>query len=107
MLNGAKVQVADIRVTPDTLNASRAIKGDTIFVTLSLLNQGEDFQVSAMSAEPQQLPNRPEVVVRGKGVVGERAARASSNLDIILIIVSPLSILVTIIVLYMSLKNLR
>lgn len=52
-----------------------AKKGNHARIAIKLLNPGESFQVLAMASNPESLPKRPAFTVRGKGVVGQLAAR--------------------------------
>lgn len=66
--------IHDAQASPTPLHAVVNKKDDTMLITLDLLNVGETLQISAVAANPASIPTRPDVTVRGRGVVGETVA---------------------------------
>ncbi|MBX7103242.1 MAG: hypothetical protein K1X57_04130 [Gemmataceae bacterium] len=108
-IQGAIIQ--DLKVSPDHLNAvvpNRATmigamprssedtarqpntkKGDKITVTMPLLNVGETINISVLLADSDDTASKPQMSVRGKGVIGEKAPpRRRTDSELILLFVS-------------------
>jgi hypothetical protein len=79
--------IREVKASPDYLNPSCSVVQDKAFVKVRLLNAGESIQISALTDNPDKLPARPVVVVRGKGVVGETVAKTNTIADIVVSII--------------------
>jgi hypothetical protein len=80
LLKGSKIQ--EVKASPDNLNPAVSFDQDKASVKIKLLNVGEFLFVSALVNNPDSLPSDLSPQVRGKGVVGEKAARRMSLADI-------------------------
>jgi hypothetical protein len=67
----------DLQCKPDILGAKSSIVGDTANVSLPLLNPTERLTITLLSSTPSMLPDRPQVSVRAKGIVGDTSPKTS------------------------------
>ena len=73
-------KVDQFKITSSPLvNAVGTASGDTISIQVASLNPSESFQVSILATGTQGLPARPEVAVRGKGVLGTEKNPTNNN----------------------------
>ena len=59
----------DIKATPDNLSPALTVKDDNVTIKVASMNPGERLDVVAYV--PDVIPEKPDVKVRGKNVVGE------------------------------------
>ena len=63
--------VKEVNASPSSLNANVSIIKDSVVVKVPSLNTGETLQVSVHGNNAEAMPDKLEVLVRGKGVNGE------------------------------------
>jgi hypothetical protein len=90
-LKGCKVQ--EVKASPDNLSPVVSFDQDKASVKVRLLNAGESLQISALANSPDTMPPNLTPQVRGKGVVGERAAKSDTLNGIMIPILSVLSVI--------------
>jgi hypothetical protein len=71
--------VQEVKISPDNLNATWEVKDARVSVKTAVMNPGESLTIAAYTSNTAGVPERPEVSVRGKGVVGESEAPGSSR----------------------------
>jgi hypothetical protein len=72
IINIPAAAIEQKRITADpALSYSESSTGDSLKLSFPLLNPSELVQVSILATAPTQLPNRPQVSLRGKGVSGQ------------------------------------
>ena len=78
-LPGARID--KVKITPHWLKPTYKNDKDSITVTVKSINasQVEKLQVSLVANAVSALPDKPTVILRGKGVIGELSARKASN----------------------------
>ena len=77
---GGKISQSKITASP-TLNVSSSLSSDdSLTVQVSSLNPSESFQVSLLADGIRGLPSRPQVSMRGKGVIGKEKNPVSAKL---------------------------
>jgi hypothetical protein len=84
--SGATFQ--EIKATPKNVKPEKAVRDGDIDVSLPLLNVGETLNVSILFNDGQNLPDKPDVSVRGKGVVGENSPPRSDYSSVFVSVIS-------------------
>ena len=75
---GASIDQKRVFADP-SLSYSDSVTGDAMRIEIPSLNPSESEQVSALASSQASLPSRPEVSVRGRGVMGEEKPRTTSE----------------------------
>jgi len=63
--------VQEVKVSPANLNATVVVKDARVSVKAAVMNPGESMTIAAYTSNTAGVPERPEVSVRGKGVIGD------------------------------------
>jgi hypothetical protein len=70
-------KIDQFKLTADPLlNAAGSVSGDSLNVLVPSLNPTETIQVSLLASGSENLPARPQVAARGRGIVGSEKAKA-------------------------------
>lgn len=80
----------EVQAYPPSLHAVVKVTGTKIEIVVPTLNRGERLQVSTLGSNASTMPDKLDVTVRGKGVVGEirnQVRRTSDSYPIPLYIV--------------------
>src|SRR6266481_3799977 len=73
-------KIDQFKITADPLlSASGTINGDSLNVQIPNLNPSESIQISLLASGSQNLPVRPVVTVRGKGIVGSEKSKTTDK----------------------------
>ena len=71
-IQGATIEERRIKLDP-TIKYSSIDNKEAVILNFPLLNPTEEVQVSILAKAPIDLPSRPEIAIRGKGIFGEEA----------------------------------
>jgi hypothetical protein len=74
----AKVEQYNISANP-TLETAASFSGDTLKLHMPSLNPAESVQILVLASGPRDLPTRPQVSARGKGVVAIEKASSDAK----------------------------
>ena len=66
---GASIE--EIKVVPEIVHPEKVVKNDALEVKFKLLNPNNWVQISALVRKPSELPAKPVVTFRGKGVTAD------------------------------------
>jgi hypothetical protein len=90
------IRVSDANIEESQISADPAIAysdsviSDTLELQIPLMNPSESVQVSFLASAPSDLPKRPEISLRGKGVTGKEKTATEGRSDLPLSLISAL-----------------